>query len=593
MLGGVPNVKCATFKKGDVRLMDYWPQTSIKIGAILIAACLYLTACISPPTETQAKQDPVASAQMPDRPNILLVVFEDMGPRIGAYGDDVAKTPILDAFAAQSILYENVFTTAGVCAPSRSSLITGHYQQSIGTQHMRTATDGPQPYEAVPPSYVKALPELLRRIGYYTTNMGGYGPDHAKTDYQFGRPFTIWDEEVAQHPWRGRSEGQPFFSMVNVMGTHESQLWSLETEAKAPFMEGILAAIKYARADRVPTIDPDSVEVPSYLPDTPVVRRDIAQLYENVFYMEKQVADLLSDLEEDGLSESTIVIITTDHGDGLPRMKRSLYDSGLHVPMMVRLPTGEGAGTQREELVSFVDLAPTILSVAGADIPEQMPGRDLFSPAASGERNFVYAALDRHDEVPDRMRAARDKRWKYIRNYQPEEPFFRPHRFRDVLPTMAELWRLYEANQLTAVQAQYFKPQRSPEELYDTFNDPEEVVNLAENPAHRSDLLRMRAVLDEYMRSTRDYSDVSEAEMVEEMWPGGQQPITAAPLFEENGGKLLISVPTEGSSIGYRVQGDAAWSLYVSPIELPEQPIEAKAIRYGYRESEISIFRPN
>jgi arylsulfatase A-like enzyme len=274
-------------------------------------------------------------------------------------------------------------------------------------------------------------------------------------------------------------------------------------------------------------------------------------------------------------------------------MKRSLYDSGLHVPMMVRLPTGEGAGTQRGELVSFVDLAPTILSVAGANIPDEMPGRDLFNAEASGERDFVFAALDRHDEVPDRMRAARDKRWKYIRNYQPEEPFFRPHRFRDVLPTMAELWRLNEANQLTAVQAQYFKPQRSSEELYDTFNDPEEVVNLAESPAHKSDLLRMRAVLDEHMKSTRDYSDVSEAEMVEDMWPGGEQPVTAAPVFEVIGAGLVINAPTEGSSIGYRLQGEATWSLYVSPIEIPEQPIEAKAIRYGYLESEVSIFRPN
>ena len=567
--------------------MEHLPKTPRMVAAIVFAMCLQLAACTSP-----SSQDASLSVAIPDRPNILLIVFEDMGLRIGAYGDGVANTPALDAFAAQSILFENVFTTAGVCAPSRSSLITGHYQQSIGTQHMRTATDGPQPYEAVPPSYVKALPELLRRIGYYTTNMGGYGPDHAKTDYQFGRPFTIWDEEVAQHPWRGRDEGQPFFSMVNIMGTHESQLWPLETEAKAPFMEGILAAIRFARADRVPVIDPQSVQVPSYLPDTPLVRRDIAQLYENVHYMEKQVADLLSDLEGDGLADSTIVIVTSDHGDGLPRMKRSLYDSGLQVPMMVRLPTGEGAGTRRDDLVSFIDLAPTILSAAGADLPDRMPGRDVFSPETSDERDFVYAALDRHDEVPDRMRAARDKRWKYIRNYKPEEPFFRPHRFRDVLPTMAELWRLNAANELTPVQAQYFDAQRSSEELYDTFNDPEEVVNLAENPANRSDLLRMRAVLDDYMSSTRDYSEISEAEMVEDMWPGGQQPETAAPIFEQTGGVLKISAPTEGASIGFRALGDPSWSLYVNPIEHQDQQIEAKAIRYGYLESEISIFRP-
>ena len=557
-------------------------------AALVFSICLPLAACTSFSTGGG-----VPSTELTDRPNILFIVFEDMGPRIGAYGDEVANTPILDAFARQSILYTNAFTTAGVCAPSRSALITGNYQQSIGTQHMRTATDGPQPYEAVPPSYIKAVPELLRGAGYYTTNMGGYGPDHAKTDYQFGRPFTIWDEEVAQHPWRGRAEDQPFFAMVNVMGTHESQLWPLETEARAPFMEGILAAIRYARAGRVPVIDPENVIVPSYLPDTPEVRRDIAQLYENVHYMEKQVDDLLDDLEEDGLAESTIVIITSDHGDGLPRMKRSLYDSGLHVPMMVRFPSGQGAGTQREELVSFVDLAPTILSFAGADVPDQMPGRDLFSPEESAERDFVYAALDRHDEVPDRMRAVRDDRWKYIRNYEPEQPFFRPHRFRDVLPTMAELWRMEESNQLTPVQAQYFDAPRPSEELYDTLTDPEEVFNLADSPEHRAELLRMRAVLDSFMVATPDYSVRSEAEMVEDMWPGGQQPITAAPIFEKNDRYLTISVPTEGASIGYRALGEYIWSLYVGPIEHQGRQIEAKAIRYGYRESEISNFRPD
>lgn len=567
--------------------MKYWSDAGRMFATFMIAICVPLTAC-SPPDA----RDDNPTLELPETPNILLIVFEDMGPRIGAYGDEVAKTPILDAFAEQSILYTNVFTTAGVCAPSRSALITGYHQQSIGTQHMRTATDGPQPYEAVPPAYVKALPELLRRSGYYATNMGGYGPNHAKTDYQFGRPFTIWDEEVARHPWRGRAEGQPFFAMVNVMGTHESQLWPMETEAEAPFMEGILDAIRFARAGRTDVIDPQDVNVPSYLPDTPLVRRDIAQLYENVHYMEKQVGDLLNDLDEDGLASSTIVIVTTDHGDGLPRMKRSLYDSGLNVPMMVRIPSGQGAGTQREELVSFVDLAPTILAAAGADIPDKMPGRDLFNPGERGAREFVYAALDRHDEVPDRMRAVRDDRWKYIRNYEPEQPFFRPHRFRDVLPTMAELWRLEAANQLTPVQAQYFIAPRPSEELFDTLNDPEEVENLAGNPAYETELVRMRSALDEFMGATRDYSEISEAEMVDDMWPGGQQPVTAAPLFDETSGVLAITAPTDGASIGYRVQGDSVWSLYVHPFDHNEQPIEAKAIRYGYRESEVSVFRP-
>ena len=522
-----------------------------------------------------------------DKPNILFIVFEDMSPRIGVYGDDVAQTPVLNAFAKQSILYQNVFTSAGVCAPSRASLITGHYQQTIGAQHMRTANGKPIAYEAVPPANVKAFPELLRRAGYYTTNSGGYGPNHAKTDYQFGNPFTIWDEQVAKHPWKGRRSGQPFFAMVNILGTHESQTWPSETEATMPFIAGILEAIRSERQDRVPIIDPSSVPIPSYLPDTVPVRRDIAQHYDNIHYMERKVEELLEMLESDGLADETIVIVTTDHGDGLPRMKRSLYDSGLHVPMMIRFPSGYGAGTSRDELVSFVDIAPTLLSLAGAPVPLSLPGRNFVGEDTPPEREFVYAALDRHDNVPDRMRAVRDKRWKYIRNYNPNRPFFRRLPFRDVQPTMAELWRLHDAGKLNDIQRQYFIAPRPEEELYDTLRDPEEIKNLASKPEYGRQLTRMRKAYSAFKAKTTDRSDLSEEEMIYEMWPGGQQPMTAAPSFEIVEGEVVIRTSTEGASIGYRFEGDERWLLYQSPIRIGARSVEAKAIRYGFKESAI------
>lgn len=211
------------------------------------------------------------------RPNFLLIVFEDMSPHIGAYGDPVAQTPVLDAFARQSVLYERAFTTAGVCSPSRAALAMGVPQQSVGAQHMRVSQGAPLPdgnrlpYAAVPPPYVKAYPELLRAQGYYTTNNG-------KTDYQLamshtGGPFTIWDDSNAGHPWRGRAEGQPFFAMVNIMETHESWTFPLDLDPNAhPMAARLGQQLRAAITDRPQVHDPAEVIVPPFLPDTRPVR---------------------------------------------------------------------------------------------------------------------------------------------------------------------------------------------------------------------------------------------------------------------------------------------------------------------------------
>jgi len=549
------------------------------VTALLIGAALAVS-----PVRTLATEKRDASDEEGVRPNILLIMFEDMSPRIGAYGDPVARTPVLDALARESVVFDSVFTTAGVCAPSRAALITGHYQQAIGAQHMRTGDGGPIPYEAVPQPEVKAFPELLRRAGYYTTNNG-------KTDYQFGIPFTIWDEQQTGQPWSGRAAGQPFFAMVNIMGTHESRVWPLDAKPIHPLVPRIVPAIAEEREGRVPVIDPADVIVPPYLPDTPAVRKDIAQLQENIAYNEQIVADLLNRLEDDGLADSTIVIVTTDHGDGLPRMKRSLYDSGLHVPMMVRFPDGEGAGMRRSDLVSFVDLAPTILSLADAETPVGLPGRVFIGPDRQPAPDYVFAAMDRHDEVPDRLRAVRDIRWKYIRNYQPDHPFFRHLDFRDVQPTMQELWRLHEAGKLSPVQESYFNSPRSEEELYDTRSDPHEIHNLADDPAYAEILSRMRAAFEEHMARIPDWSAEPEKQMIAAMWPGNEQPITAVPDFQRTDGGVIIGSATEGASIGYRLAREEHWRVYSGPISLPPgTTIEAKAIRYGYKESQVARF---
>ncbi len=550
-----------------------------------IAICVTLVAGIAPLSS-------VAQGEGGERPNFLLIVFEDMSPHIGAYGDPVAQTPVLDVFAEEAVLYERAFTTAGVCAPSRAALAMGVPQQSIGAQQMRVSSgveleDGSRlAYTAVPPSYVKAYPELLRRAGYYTTNNG-------KTDYQLavdsyrGGPFTIWDDSDAAHPWRGRAEGQPFFAMVNIMETHESWTFPLDLDPDAhPMAQRLGAQLREALTGRPQVHNPADVVVPPFLPDTPLVLEELAQMLDNIHYYERTVARLLAELEEDGLADNTIVIVTTDHGDGIPRAKRSLYDSGLHVPLMVRWPDGHGAGTRDGQLVSFADMAPTILQLAGEDVPGWLAGRVFLGPETGPERRFVYAAMDRHDEQQDFSRAVRDDRWKYIRNYEPERPFFRHLGFRDMQRSMQELWRLHVAGELPPRIEQYFTAPRPEEELYDTWADPYEMANLAQDQRYARVLEQMRAALARYQDRFDDRSVGGELAMVERMWPGLKQPVTAAPAAQvTQGGLVRLTSETPGASIGYRIDG-GPWEIYVEPIALGEgETLEAKAVRYGFAES--------
>jgi len=533
--------------------------------------------------------DPVGSKRL----NILLVVAEDTSKRVGAFGDAVAQTPALDALAREGIRYTNVFTASGVCAPSRSALITGVHPLSLGTQYMRTAKGGPIPYEAVPPAEVKAFPELLRRAGYVTANV-------AKTDYQFGEPFTIWDifvGDLISPPdlavWRRLPKDKPFFAMINLMSTHESRLASPEATVSPdlPFARLFRALIDW-RAKHVEAVtDPARVGVPAYFPDVPRVRNSIAQHYDNIHYMDGEVGQILANLKEDGLADDTVVIWTTDHGDGFPRAKRAVYDSGLNVPLIVRMPNGSGAGTIDDRMISFVDLGPTILALAGAEAPAFIQGHNFLGESG---RQYIHAARDRMDNVPDRVRAIRDERYKYIRNLMPQVPYFRPLPFRDMFPIMQALWDGSRDHSLNAVQSFYFTAPRPTEELYDTQSDPDEVTNLAADPGYAEVLTRMREAMDEWLATLPQWASEDEAAMVESMWPGGVQPVTAAPEIRiaAETGQVSLTASTPGASIGYRIAGSAdegRWLLYSEPFEVrPGDSVEAKAVRYGYRESTVS-----
>ncbi|MFP6640936.1 MAG: sulfatase [Myxococcota bacterium] len=563
-------------------------STKRLIGLLGIVSCL---------ASVMAQGAGPATPETPEspRPNILLLVAEDMSAKVGSFGDMVAVTPNIDRLAQEGTRYTGTFTASAVCAPSRAALVTGMHAISIGAQHMRASSRPEGAYLAVPPPEVKAFPELLRVAGYYTFTNG-------KLDYQFSGPLygsgptTIWDTEGGVEYWRERTqESQPFFGLINFEETHESGVFTQLFEGcPHSFMHLVMQLVRKALYD-VPSgkgsVGPGDVELPPYYPDTPTVRADLARHYKNIEVMDARVGQILAMLEADGLADSTIVIWTTDHGDGLPRAKRDLYDSGIKVPMVIRWPErhrpdSAPPGGVDERLISFVDLAPTILEWAGVPVPTYVQGKS-FAWTDAKIRDYVFASRDRIDEFDDRERAVRDGRYKYIRSWHPDLPNGHPSAFRDNMEMMRELWILRERGQLDPVQEIWFEP-TGKERLYDTVEDPFEVHNLVRDPAYAATLERMREAYAAWRERVPDWSDESEAGMAERMWPRGEKPATAVPRFSRVGERVEISSATEGASIRYRI-GDGPWQVYGEPVNIPEgATLTAEAVRYGFEESKPS-----
>ncbi len=433
-----------------------------------------------------------SGADLP-RPNILWITCEDMSPNLGCCGDTYAVTPAIDRFARQGVRYTRAFASASVCTPARSSLITGVFANSLGTQHLR----GP----AQPPAQIRPFSEYLREIGYYCTN-------NVKEDYNFAAP-RAWDESSGQAHWRKRKPGRPFFSVFNVTTTHQGQI----RLADKPFAQ------RTARLTPKQRHDPAKAPLPPYYPDTPVVRRDVAHFYDLITAMDYQVGDLLEQLEENGLAGNTIVFFYSDHGTGLPRHKRWLYGSGIHVPLIVRFPekyrhlAPGKPGTTVDRLVSFVDFAPTVLSLAGLEIPSYIQGRAFLGERAGPAREYVFAIRDRVDECYEFSRTVHDGRYQYIRNYMPHRPRMQHSNYSEQTATRKEFRRLAAEGKLEGPAAEFMSATKPPEELYDTQNDPHEIRNLADSPEHRLILARLRGALHKWMVDTCDTGLLPEAEM--------------------------------------------------------------------------------
>lgn len=418
------------------------------------------------------------------RPNILWVSAEDISPNLGCYGDAYASTPALDAFAKRGTVYRHCWSNAGSCAPARTALITGVYPTSAGAEHMRSL---------VPMSpRIRMFPQILREAGYYCSN-------NSKTDYNLAAAGDVWDESSPRAHWRNRPAGAPFFSVFNLTKSHESQI-------QTPLGSG--------------APDPAAAPLPPFHPDTPEVRRDWARYYENIATMDGQFADLLAHLEADGLADDTIVFFFGDHGSGMPGFKHTARNSGLHAPLIIHVPEPLRAiagasfepGARIDRLVSFVDFAPTVLSLTGLQPPEWMQGRAFLGPHETPPREYVHGFRGRAGSRVDMVRSVRDQRHIYIRNYLPHIPAGRPNYYAGT-PLSARIWReLFHQGNLTPEQSAYWRP-RPPEELYDLLNDPHEIRNLAGSPEHQTVLTRLRAAHRDHVRATLDAGFLPEAGM--------------------------------------------------------------------------------
>jgi uncharacterized sulfatase len=432
---------------------------------------------------------PLVAAARP--PNIVWIFGEDMGPELGCYGDPNAITPNMDRLARDGARFTRCFTHAPVCAPSRSGLITGRYPTSIGTHHMRSTLLKPPPL----------FTDYLRQAGYVVawptaTNRG-------KTDFNFQVPAQAFDIRTN---WIKQIPTQPFFGFYNILTSHESQI-----RAPAKTLAQNLARLQPSERH-----DPAKMRLPLYYPDTPEVRRDLANYYDLVTAVDYEVGDVLAALEKAGIADNTVVLLTGDHGRGLPRSKRWVYNQGVHVPLIVRWPGQIKPDTVREDLVCFLDFAPTMLALAAAEIPKEMQGQVILGPHAAAERTYVFAARDRMDETYDRIRSVRDKRFQYIRNFQPELPYAQRIAYMEEMPTMQVWRRLNAEGKLNAVQKLFFAPAKPPEELYDVESDPDEVHNLVGDSRYQDKLKELRAALDRWIVDTKDMGAIPERKLIEQ-----------------------------------------------------------------------------
>ncbi len=521
--------------------------------------------------------------------NVVWVSCEDMGPILGSYGNDIVKTPNLDKLASEGVRYTNAYSTVGVCAPSRFSIITGMYPARLGAHNMRTGDyhnyktpeevsyrknigvidkEGKNipEYEVVPPTHVKPFTEILRTKGYYCAN-------NFKCDYQFNAPFTAWDEVSSTVSYRDAPKDKPFFYVWNTLLTHESRIWE--------------------RSNQPLTVIPEDIIIPSYFPDIPEVRNDIARKYSNIEAMDKKVGELMNQLEEDGVLDNTIIMFWSDHGGNLLRQKRAVGNSGLNVPLIIRYPNKMDAGKVDERIVSLMDLGPTVLSLLNIEPPKHYDGKAIAGPYEDDPREYAFGTADRFDESTDMQRSVLDGRYVYVKNFLPELPLIYRNKYRERITMNSKLIQMDSLNMLEGDAAYIFMKTKPVEEFYDLANDPYEVHNIIDNPKYSKRINDFRAALENWQKEINDQGFIAENKLVKSFWPNMIQPKTENVDFKiVEDGLYKLTTLTNGASIGYQIDekiGTNSWSLYHEPIRIGDkQKIVARAIRIGYKASGIT-----
>jgi uncharacterized sulfatase len=403
------------------------------------------------------------------RPNVLLIILEDWGPHLGCYGETAMRTPNLDRLASEGRLFKQCFTSAPVCSPGRSSLMTGVSQYTVHSEQHRT-----QNKQKLPPG-VKSVAEIFRDAGYYTALGCGYS---AKIDLNFDFPT---DSIYQGNDWSKRKPGQPFFAHLTLIGTHRP--W---------------------HSDREHPLDPAKVTLPAWYPDTPFTRKDWAMALESAQVSDRFMGEIVARLKREGLYENTAIIVTADHGVALPRCKQFLYDGGLRIPLIIRWPARAKPGTVSDGLVSNVDILPTMLRIAGLPLPAYLQGRDVLDES-SPKRRYVFAGRDKMDSTHDACRAVRTEDYKYILNLMPERPYCQFNDYKEhSYPGLAVLNVLHLEGKLPPEQDAFMQPSKPAEELYDLRRDPDELHNLAANPACAPVLEQLRSELDKWRKSVGD-----------------------------------------------------------------------------------------
>jgi uncharacterized sulfatase len=421
----------------------------------------------------------------PKLPNIVWITSEDHGPHLGCYGDKFARTPNLDKLAKKGMIFRRAWSNAPVCAPARTTIISGLYPTSTGSEHMRSMTRLP--------ANMHMFPHYLRMLGYYCTN-------RVKEDYNLEKTGKVWDDSSNKAHWKNRGAGQAFFAVFNSTKSHESQIRNLKVKLVS---------------------DPAKVRIPAYHPDTPEVREDWTRSYDTIALVDGDAGEILRELEAAGLLEDTIIIYFADHGSGMPRNKRTPLNSGLHVPMIVYFPpawqhlapTGYQPGGRSDRLVSFVDLAPTMLSIAGSEPPAWMQGSAFAGKHIAKAPEFMHGFRGRMDERYDMQRSVTDGRYVYLRNYMPHLPAGQHVEYQFQTKTTAVWKKLFDAGKLNEAQSQFWMAPRAREELYDLQSDPDEVKNLAASDAHQKTLERLREAQREHALTIRDVGFLPEDEI--------------------------------------------------------------------------------